>query len=113
MSSIANILAKGGNPASKTEKALRRIWEALDREEERQQGTINPIELNQLVIRLDDDEFEKLSQLAAKEGMTVKDWCLMALDAAAQQIAAGQHPEFKIARVAEDPHPYGSEKEKD
>jgi len=105
MSTLANALAPNGT--NKTEKALRRIWEALDREEARQQSPVAPLEMHQLVMRPTDEQFDSWNREANAHGMLIKDWCIEALNAAAHELA--RHP---IARIAEDPKDYGSDKEK-
>lgn len=78
-STLASILAPKGT--NKTEKALRRIWEALDREEERQgqAAAKPPYELQQLVLRPDDAHFELWNEVSRKAGMNIREWAVAAL----------------------------------
>jgi Peptidase S24-like len=90
LGTLAAILAPNGNLSHKTDKALRRIEEALDREEARQQNPVTPLELHQIVLRPTDDEFNNWNRQANKENMIVKDWCMQTLNEAAAKILAGQ-----------------------
>jgi hypothetical protein len=82
---IGNILAPNGAPKNKTDKALRRIWEALDREEERQQKPAVSMERQQLVLRPTDAEYNLWNRAANKAGETMLDWTVRTLT---QQAAA-------------------------
>ncbi len=87
---MANILAPNADAKSKTQKALRRISEALEREEARQQNPTTPAELNQIVLRPTDDDLTIWNLEANKKNMLVKDWCIKALNDAAANIIAGK-----------------------
>ena len=82
-STIANLLAPNGDPKAKTNKALRRIWEALDREEERQKSPATIFERQQLVLRPTDEEFQLWCRAAA--GDPVNLWAAGALNTAAKR----------------------------
>ena len=87
---MSNILAPNADVKSKTQKALRRIWEALDREEARQQNPVIPLELHQVVLRATDEEFTNWNRKALDEKMLIKDWCIKSLNEAAANILAGK-----------------------
>lgn len=84
ISSIANILAAGGNPKSKTDKALRRIWEVLDREDERRKKPNPPEEKCAMVIRTTADEFANWNVASMNEHLTVENWAVQQLNRAAK-----------------------------
>lgn len=99
LGSIASILAPNGNPKHKTDKALRRIWEALDREEARQAAekaaaASPPVQLSerqQLVLRPTDAEYEAWSRAHARtveDHPTLRDWAVASLNETAARIAA-------------------------
>lgn len=81
--SLRAILAPNGNPNAKTDKALRRIWEALDREQERQKSPATTFERQQLVLRPTDEEFELWCRAAAGEPVNL--WAFGALNTAAKR----------------------------
>jgi hypothetical protein len=105
---VSAILAPNASPANKTEKALRRIWEALDREEARQQSPVALLEQHQLVLRPSDQQFDSWNREANAHGMLIKDWCIEALNAAAHVIKGDFKaiPAYPSAIVAEEPGIY-------
>jgi len=83
MSSIANMLATGGNPASKNDKSLRRIWEALDREEERQRGAnLLPVGVPfRVLLEPEKEQFDRwMSAAYSVPGRTFDEWASAGLD---------------------------------
>jgi len=99
---IALILAPNSSPANKTDKALRRIWEVLDREEARQKNPVNPLELHQIVLRPTDEELTNWNRAANKENLVIVDWCIQSLNDAAAKIIAGKLD--NILRPLETPY---------
>jgi hypothetical protein len=89
-STLASILAPKGT--NKTDKALRRIWEALDREESRQAALAShpPFERQQLVLRPTDREYAAWCREAG--GEPLQEWALAALNRAAARYLAGPVP---------------------
>lgn len=83
MSTLANALARNGT--NKTDKALRRIWDALDREEDRQKNPVTPAAYCQVVVRPDVDQFTKWNEAALEKKLTVEAWCIEALNNAARE----------------------------
>ncbi len=86
--SLAQILAPNGSLKFKTDKALRRIWEALDREEARQLAEKNapePTPLSNLVIRVDTEEFDNWCRAALSHEQIVSDWAVGAIRVAYQE----------------------------
>lgn len=77
---VASILAPNGNPANKTDKALRRIWEALDREEERQKKPKELPETAAFLIRPTHEEFPLWNQASAEQRMTLEQWAIQGLN---------------------------------
>jgi hypothetical protein len=106
--SLRQILAPNGNPRAKTERALKTIWDALDREEARQQSPVAPLEQHQLVLRPTDQQFDSWNREANAHGMLIKDWCIEALNAAAHVIKGDFKaiPAYPAAIVAEEPGIY-------
>jgi hypothetical protein len=88
LSTLANAIAPNGS--NKTDKALRRIWEVLDREETRQKNPVNPLELHQIVLRPTDEELTNWNRAANKENLVIVDWCIQSLNEAAAKIIAGK-----------------------
>jgi hypothetical protein len=87
--SLAAILAPNGNQKSKTDKALRRIWEALDREEARRSAPVRAtMERQQLVLRPTDDEFEDWNRAAITTQETLMEWSMRSLNEQAAAAAA-------------------------
>lgn len=85
---VGNILARA-DTKSKTPKALRRIWEALDREEARQQLPVIHFERHQVVLRPSDEEYRVWSEAQRKGGQpTLIDWATDTLNAATTEITA-------------------------
>lgn len=81
---LAAILAPNGNKGHKTEKALRRIWEALDREETRQTSPTTATSAKcQLVIHADYQAFTKWNEAALDEQQTMEQWIICRLNIAA------------------------------
>ena len=92
--SLAQILAPNGNQKYKTDKALRRIWEALDREEERQKSvqSAKPSKepaSDQIVLNPDDTEYQAwCSAFKVSDAADFKEWIIHRLnDAAAKALA--------------------------
>jgi SOS-response transcriptional repressor LexA len=86
LSTLGNAIAPNGS--NKTDKALRRIWEALDREEERQKGlsTSNEKVPFRVVLEPDKERFDRWMQAVySKPGRTFDDWATTGLDALADQ----------------------------
>jgi SOS-response transcriptional repressor LexA len=84
LSTLANAIAPNGS--NKTDKALRRIWEALDREEERQRATATTPEAVhfRVVLEPEKDRFDHWMQAVySKPGRTFDDWASAGLDAIA------------------------------
>lgn len=111
---MAAILAPNASPANKTDKALRRIWEALDREEERQKSPATTFERQQLVLRPTDDEYENWCRAAAGEPVNL--WAVGALNTAAKRFMVAKSdrsasiasmPESSPANIIELPF-YGT-----
>ena len=88
--SLRQILAPNGK--GKTNKALRRIWEALDREESRQSAakTNPPFERQQLVLRPTDAEYEQWCRAA--NGKPTNLWAIEMLNEAASRWNAAASP---------------------
>ena len=117
---IANALAPNGDDKSKTQKALRRMWEALDREEERQRMELEaPKALgHRVVLEPTKAQFDRWTTAAvlspagnlddwAKQGLDAKaDRELPELLAARKEAALGESPHCHL-KVATDPAPYG------
>lgn len=82
--SLARILAPNGDPKAKTDKALRRIWEALDREEQRQKRPLAPESICQIVVRPSVDKFTEWNKAALNEKITIEQWAIQALNKAAE-----------------------------
>lgn len=86
ISSIANALAPKGNANSKTDSALARMWEALDREEERQKAVeLAPLIIGpRLLIEPTQEQFDRWIDVAtSKPGRTFQQWAKEGLDAKA------------------------------
>jgi len=83
---LGAILAPKSSAINKTQKALRRIWEALDREEARQnQPKVQTLqESNQLVIKPTEEEFTHWSRVSASKGQPILEWCIESLNEAAR-----------------------------
>jgi len=105
--SLRQILAPNGK--GKTAKALRRIWEALEREEIRQKRPAVQEAVCQIVVRPDVEEFTKWNKAALSKKKTVEDWAIDALNKAAAQgiYALNDEPP---SMVAEDQTPYRTKK---
>ena len=87
-STIANFLAPNGDPKSKTQKALRRIWEALDREEERQKSAVMlPAPLGHRVfLEPTEEQFDTWMQAVYQQpGRSFDQWSKKGLDALAAE----------------------------
>lgn len=85
-STLASALAPNGS--NKTDKALRRIWEALDREEERQKAaaTSTAAPLFRVVIEPEQARFDRWMQAVyAKPGRNFDEWAKQGLDQIADQ----------------------------
>jgi hypothetical protein len=98
--SLAAILAPNGNQKSKTEKALRRIWEALDREELRQKSAIyRPAPLtNTVTLTPTQAQFDRWMKAAYQKHDSFDNWAKEGLD-----LLADEH---RSLRVASDETPY-------
>lgn len=86
--SLAQILAPNGNQKFKTDKALRRIWEALDREEERQKSAVMlPAPLGHRVfIEPTEAQFDHWMQAVYQQpGRTFDTWAKTGLDSLAAE----------------------------
>jgi hypothetical protein len=118
---IANALAPNGDDKAKTRKALRRMWEALDREEERQRMAAEaPSALgHRVVLEPTKEQFDAWTRCAvlSREG-NLDDWAKAGLDAkaarelpallAARNAQTLAEPEHSHLKVANDSTPYGS-----
>ena len=102
--SLARILAPNGDPKAKTDKALRRIWEALDREEERQKAEhFKPATLtNTVTLTPTVEQFDRWMKAAYRHHDSFDAWAKAGLDRLAEQ-----EPSLK---VAEDEPNYKSKK---
>ena len=104
-STLASILAPKGT--AKSDKALRRIWEALDREEARQKNPEVAFETQQLVLRPSDAVYAHWNDAALREGKRVTEWATDSLNSMAdKKLHLVQEPAQK---VAEEEQPYPSE----
>lgn len=93
---LAAILAPNGSPKFKTNKALRRMWEALDREQERQESKkVRPIfERQQLVLRPTDEEYARWSEAQRLGGQpTLAKWALDSLNRITEGMRTSVYPE--------------------
>jgi SOS-response transcriptional repressor LexA len=106
--SLRQILAPNGK--GKTQKALRRIWEALDREEERQRGkdaSPEPIPFR-VVLEPSKERFDRWMQAVyAKPGRNFDDWATTGLDALAEREIGTYptiytQPEEPFSKIAEN-----------
>jgi hypothetical protein len=113
---VGNILAPNGDPKAKNDKALRRIWEALDREEKRQEearaSAATPVypmpERQQLVLRPTEDEYEAWSSAQLATGSpTLRDWAVDTLNETSARLASLTGP--AALKVAETPPSYGTD----
>ena len=111
--SLRQILAPNGK--GKTDKALRRIWEALDREEQRQKVALGISELLPFRVVLEPDQarFDRWMQAAhLKPGQTFSEWAMKGLDALADQdidTERNSEPVFVLNIAAQNSrldHPY-------
>jgi hypothetical protein len=102
--SLARILAPNGDPKAKTDKALRRIWEALDREEERQkQALYKPATLtNTVTLTPTVAQFDRWMKAAYKYHDSFDEWAKEGLDRLAENEST--------LKVAKDAPPYGKKK---
>lgn len=99
-STLASVLAPKGT--NKTDKALRRIWEALDREEARQKSAIAiPAPLGHRVfIEPTEEQFDTWMQAVYHQpGRTFDTWAKEGLDALAEEELANiaKQPTLKVA----------------
>jgi len=88
-STLASVLAPKGS--NKTNKALRRIWEALDREEARQLAEKNapePPTLSNLVIRVETEEFDEWCRAALSRQQIISEWAVDAIRSAYREETA-------------------------
>jgi hypothetical protein len=97
---LAAILAPNGNKGHKTDKSLRRIWEALDREELRQKSAIyRPAPLtNTVTLTPTQAQFDRWMKAAYQKHDSFDDWAKEGLD-----LLADEH---RSLRVASDETPY-------
>lgn len=86
LGTLAAILAPNGNLSHKTDKALRRIWEALDREEERRKKPSITDEKCAIVIRAAVEEFEHWNKVSMGKGQTIEQWAMEQLNLAANSL---------------------------
>lgn len=109
---MAAILAPNASPSNKTDKALRRIWEALDREEERRKKPAITDEKCAIVIRAAVDEFEHWNKVSMGKGLTIEQWAMEQLNRAANSLlevpasAFNLRHEPETARTGIDEVPY-------
>ena len=108
--SLAAILAPNGNKKHKTEKAMRRIWEALDREEDRQRGSNTlPAPLGHRVfLEPTEAQFDRwMEAVYAKPGRNFDTWSKEGLDAIAKEELAAIKLKIvsDLSEHAEDPSP--------
>lgn len=85
--SLRQILAPNGK--GKTDKALRRIWEVLDREEERQKNALGIPEIIpfRVVLEPDKQRFDSwMRAVYSKPGRTFDEWATAGLDALADEV---------------------------
>lgn len=101
---LAAILAPNGNKGHKTDKALRRIWEALDREEERQKAVhFKPATLtNTVTLTPTVEQFDRWMRAAYRNHDTFDEWAKQGLDRLAEA-----EPSL---RAAEEPTEYKPKK---
>lgn len=105
---LAAILAPNGNQGHKTDKALRRIWEALDREEERQKKPTVSEDKCAIIVRPTVDELTEWNTASLSQHLTIEQWAIQQLNRAAKarysyaDLPAGTDS----LRVAEDEKPY-------
>ena len=85
--SLRQILAPNGK--GKTDKALRRIWEALDREEQRQKTALGISEFLpfRLVLEPDKEQFDRWMRAAYKSHNSFEQWAKQGLDKYAGSIS--------------------------
>ena len=102
---LAAILAPNGSQSNKTDKALRRIWEALEREELRQKRPAVQEAVCQIVVRPEVADFTRWNKAALSKQKTVEDWAIEALNKAAAQGIYTQ-VDAPISKVATDETPY-------
>jgi hypothetical protein len=110
-SHLANMLAPNGSTKHKTDKALRRIWEALDREEERQKNAHRiPAPLgHRVVIEPTDQQFDRWMRAAySQPGRTFDQWAKDGLEEKAERELPILMAE-RTLRVAEPPADYPAE----
>ena len=100
--SLRQILAPKGK--GKTDKALRRIWEALDREEQRQKDALTkPKTLtHRVILKPSDEQFDRWMRAAYRHHNSFDQWAKEGLDRLAE--------EEPMLKVAEDEPPYGTKK---
>lgn len=107
--SLAQILAPNGNQKFKTDKALRRIWEALDREEERQKSAVMlPAPLGHRVfIEPTEEQFDTWMQAVYQQpGRSFDQWAKTGLDAlAAEELGKIRPPVGKGLKLLSSPVP--------
>lgn len=117
---MAAILAPNASPANKTDKALRRIWEALDREEQRQKQAIyKPAPLtNTVTLTPTVEQFDRWMRAAYRNHDSFDEWAKAGLDAIADEtLTAKKQINYLTAvedqptsKVAEDETPYKTKK---
>lgn len=105
-STLANILAPKGS--NRNERALETIWEALDREEQRQSAPALPSPLNhKVVLEPTNAQFDKWSAAFKHSPYpTFTEWAKAGLDSIAAE-------EFKLSSVAESGDPVSLPKIRD
>lgn len=102
--SLAAILAPKGNAKAKTDKALRRIWEVLDREEELRKRPSSTTEKCAIIVRPSADELTEWNKASMKQCLTIEQWAIQQLNDAAHQGAWPKGMEDSVA--AEEPTLY-------
>jgi PAS domain-containing protein len=88
LSHVSNALAPKGNESSKSETTLKRMWEALDREEERQRDAIRipPALRQRVVIEPTDEQFDRWMRAAySVPGRTFDTWAKAGLEELAER----------------------------
>lgn len=103
LGSLARILAPNGDPKAKNDKALRRIWEALDREEERQKKPTVSEDKCAIVVRPTVDELTDWNTASLSQHLTIEQWAIQQLNRAAKAgYSYADLPPMESLRVAED-----------
>lgn len=109
--SLRQILAPNGK--GKTDKALRRIWEALDREEQRQKTALGISEFLpiRLVLEPEKEQFDRWMRAAYKSHNSFEQWAKQGLDKYAEEdsglrFVAEDASKYKFPPKPDLPAPY-------